>query len=68
MMLNAPASQHQLLLDARGADAPPVEMFTAGAPPPAAVIEGIEGLGFDVTHVYGARLLASSSPPPRRLL
>ena len=28
-------------------------MMTAGSPPPAAVIEGMEGLGFHVTHVYG---------------
>ena len=31
----------------------PIEMMTAGAPPPAAVIEGMEGLGFHITHVYG---------------
>jgi len=30
-----------------------IEMMTAGAPPPAAVIEGIEALGFHITHVYG---------------
>ena len=30
-----------------------VEMMTAGAAPPAAVIEGMEGLGFHITHVYG---------------
>ncbi len=30
-----------------------VAMMTAGAAPPAAVIEGIEALGFDITHVYG---------------
>ncbi len=30
-----------------------VEMMTAGAPPPAAVIEGMEALGFRITHVYG---------------
>jgi fatty-acyl-CoA synthase len=30
-----------------------VEMMTAGAPPPAAVIEGMEGVGFHITHVYG---------------
>ncbi len=30
-----------------------VEMMTAGAPPPAAVIEGMERLGFRITHVYG---------------
>jgi fatty-acyl-CoA synthase len=28
-------------------------MMTAGAAPPAAVIEGMEGLGFRITHVYG---------------
>jgi fatty-acyl-CoA synthase len=30
-----------------------VAMMTAGAAPPAAVIEGMEHLGFAVTHVYG---------------
>jgi fatty-acyl-CoA synthase len=30
-----------------------VAMMTAAAPPPAAVIEGMERLGFDITHVYG---------------
>ncbi len=30
-----------------------VEIFTAGAPPPAAVLERIEKLSFNVTHVYG---------------
>ena len=28
-------------------------MMTAGAAPPAAVIEGMERLNFAVTHVYG---------------
>ena len=28
-------------------------MMTAGAAPPAAVIEGMEALGFHITHVYG---------------
>ena len=31
----------------------PVEIMTAGAPPPAAILEGIEKLGFNVTQVYG---------------
>jgi fatty-acyl-CoA synthase len=31
----------------------PVAMMTAGAPPPAAVIEQMEALGFAITHVYG---------------
>ena len=30
-----------------------IRMMTAGAAPPAAVIEGMERLGFDITHVYG---------------
>ena len=30
-----------------------IEMMTAGAAPPAAVIEGMENLGFRITHVYG---------------
>ena len=30
-----------------------IEMMTAGAAPPAAVIEGMEALGFRITHVYG---------------
>jgi fatty-acyl-CoA synthase len=30
-----------------------IEIMTAGAAPPAAVIEGMEGLGFHITHVYG---------------
>ncbi len=30
-----------------------VSAMVAGAPPPAAVIEGMERLGFDLTHVYG---------------
>jgi fatty-acyl-CoA synthase len=31
----------------------PVAMMTAGAAPPAAVIEGMERLNFRITHVYG---------------
>ena len=31
----------------------PVRVMTAGAAPPAAVLEGMERLNFDVTHVYG---------------
>ena len=30
-----------------------VKVMTAGAPPPAAVIQGMEALGINVTHVYG---------------
>lgn len=32
---------------------PPVKVTTAGAAPPASVIEGVERMGIDVTHVYG---------------
>src|SRR5690348_7782331 len=43
-----------LLLNARNEKLPrTVEMMTAGAAPPAAVIGGIEALGFHITHVYG---------------
>jgi fatty-acyl-CoA synthase len=37
-----------------------VNVMTAGAPPPAAVIQGMEALGFTVTHVYG--LTETSGP------
>ena len=30
-----------------------VDMMTAGAPPPAALLESMQEIGFDVTHVYG---------------
>jgi len=30
-----------------------VNMMTAGAPPPAALLESMQEIGFDVTHVYG---------------
>lgn len=30
-----------------------IEVMTAGAPPPATILEGIERLGFNVTQVYG---------------
>ena len=33
--------------------AQPVRVMTAGAAPPAAVLEGMGRLGFDITHVYG---------------
>ena len=46
MLLNAGAGLKRSL-DRR------IEMMSAGAPPPAAVIEGMEALGFHITHVYG---------------
>jgi fatty-acyl-CoA synthase len=46
MLLNAEPGQRRRL-ERR------IEMMTAGAAPPAAVIEGMEGLGFRITHVYG---------------
>jgi fatty-acyl-CoA synthase len=44
-----------MLLNAKRAHTLPrtVAMMTAGAAPPAAVIGGMEGLGFHITHVYG---------------
>jgi len=43
-----------MLLNAREAKLPhPIDMMTAGAAPPAAVIGGMERLGFRITHVYG---------------
>jgi fatty-acyl-CoA synthase len=47
MMLNAPAETRVQFTD-RG-----LRMMTAGAPPPAAVIEGMEALGIALSHVYG---------------
>ena len=46
MLLNAPAADRRELPQA-------VSMMTAGAAPPAAVIEGMEKLGFRIVHVYG---------------
>ena len=46
-----------MLVNADEADRKPlahtVEVMTAGAPPPAAVLEAVEALGFNVTQVYG---------------
>jgi fatty-acyl-CoA synthase len=46
MLLNAPAEQK------KGIDHK-VSCLVAAAPPPAAVIEGMARMGFDITHVYG---------------
>jgi fatty-acyl-CoA synthase len=44
-----------LILNHEGVQPRPreVRMMTAGAAPPASVIEGMEALGFAITHVYG---------------
>lgn len=46
-----------ILLEAKPSDrrplASPVEILTGGAPPPAALLQQIEPLGFHVTHAYG---------------
>ncbi len=44
-----------LILNAPGVSprSTPVRMMTAAAPPPPAVLEGMERLGFEITHVYG---------------
>ena len=46
MMLNAPAELHAGLRHT-------VCGFIAGAAPPASTIEGMQRIGFDITHVYG---------------
>jgi fatty-acyl-CoA synthase len=46
MLLNAPAEARRALTGG-------IAMMTAGAAPPAAVIEGMEALGFRIIHVYG---------------
>ncbi|MFZ9407222.1 MAG: acyl-CoA synthetase [Burkholderiaceae bacterium] len=46
MLISAPA-------DLRAGIDWPVKAMVAGAAPPAAMIEGMATLGFDVTHVYG---------------
>ena len=47
----------QAIVDAKDSERLPfdhtVEVFTAGAPPPAATLAAIEPLGFNVTQVYG---------------
>ncbi|MGE5450489.1 MAG: acyl-CoA synthetase [Acidobacteriota bacterium] len=46
MLVNAPDAMKQGL-------PPGVKAMVAGAAPPASMIEGMEKLGFDLTHVYG---------------
>jgi fatty-acyl-CoA synthase len=52
-LCGAPVVMNMLLNAPNEKLAKPVEMMTAGAAPPAAVIEGMEGAGFRITHVYG---------------
>jgi len=52
MLVHSPPALQENLTQ-RDTNLPPVKMFTAGAPPPASVIAGMEQLGVDVTHVYG---------------
>ena len=47
LLLNAPAEQRR---DFGGRT---IAMMTAGSAPPAAVLQGIERMGFAMTHVYG---------------
>lgn len=46
MLLNSPAAK-EFVCNHK------IELMTAGAPPPAAVLQGVEKLGFNVTQVYG---------------
>lgn len=46
MLANAPA--HERIALPR-----PVRVLTAGSPPPAAILQSIAAMGFDVDHVYG---------------
>jgi fatty-acyl-CoA synthase len=46
MMINAPVAQREGVTGR-------VNCLVAGAAPPAATIEGVEGVGFTMTHVYG---------------
>lgn len=46
MLANAPASERIVLPH-------PVRVLTAGSPPPAAILQSIAAMGFDVDHVYG---------------
>jgi len=46
MLANAPKSVQKRAKD-------PIEIATGGAAPPSAVIEAMEAIGFNVTHLYG---------------
>jgi len=51
MLADAPREAQKSMLDKRRDCA--VQVMTAGAPPPSKVLEKVEKLGFNVTHVYG---------------
>lgn len=46
LLIAAPAEQRRTF-------AQPVHLMTAGSPPPATVLQAMQGLGFDVVHAYG---------------
>ncbi|NND92407.1 MAG: acyl-CoA synthetase [Granulosicoccus sp.] len=46
MLANSPAELHRRA-------SKPIELATGGAAPPSAVIEAMEAIGFNVTHLYG---------------
>lgn len=46
MLANAPAEQQKHFSE-------PIQCMTAGAPPPAAVLQSMTAFGFEVMHVYG---------------
>ena len=50
MLAEAEAAARRILPTAANAR---VRVMTAGAPPPAKILEKVENLGFDVLHVYG---------------
>ncbi len=53
-MCGAPAVLNMILQTAKTQEVTkPLRVATAGAPPPAAIIERMESLGFQVLHVYG---------------
>ena len=55
MLVNAPAALKQGLPTGKDFKGMPrvVRAMVAGAAPPASMIEGMEALGFELTHVYG---------------
>ena len=52
MLANASPGE-QAPMAQRGSTAKPVQLLTAGSPPPPAILSATEALGFEVTHMYG---------------